>query len=48
MTQMLIKQGNVDPKLISSLQQFYGRCHELVDCYGISISRTEIDLFPFT
>jgi len=39
LTQKLLKQGHVAPKLKSSLQEFYGRHHNLVDRYEISISQ---------
>jgi hypothetical protein len=38
LTQKLIKQGYVAPRLKSSLQIFYGRHHDLVGRYEISIS----------
>ena len=39
LTQNLLKQGYVPPKLPSSLQKIYGRHHDLVDRYELSISR---------
>jgi len=35
--QKLLNQGYVAPRLKSSQQKFYGRHHNLVDCYEISI-----------
>ena len=31
-----------------SLQNFYGRHHEVVDCYGVSICTTRTDLFEMS
>ena len=39
LTQKLLKQGYAAPRLNSSLQIFYGRDHNLVDRYEISISQ---------
>jgi len=48
LTQKLVKQGYVDPKLRSSLQKLYCRHHELVDRYKISIHEmVMMDFFPF-
>ena len=41
-----VKSGYIDPRLKSSLQQFYGRHHDMVDSYEISIS--EISRSPMT
>ncbi len=38
LTDKLLKQGYVVIRLRSSLQKFYGRHHELVDKYGVTIS----------
>jgi hypothetical protein len=43
-TQKLLKQGYVSPRLRSSLHKFYGRHHNLVDRYAISISKMTMDL----
>jgi hypothetical protein len=48
LTQKLLKQGYIVPRLKSSLQKFFGRNHELVDRYEISISQMTMNLFPFT
>ena len=48
LTQKLLKQENVTPKLKPSLQTFYGRHHNLVDRYEISISQMTMDLLLFT
>ena len=46
--QKLLKQGYVPPKLKSSLHIFYGRHHNLVDRYEISISQMTLDgFFPY-
>ena len=47
----LLEQGYIATRL-SSLQTFYGRCHELVDRYGVSIcamktERVIVFLFSF-
>ena len=47
-TLKLLKQGNFAPKLKSSLRQFYGHHHDLVDRYKISISKMTMDLLLFT
>jgi hypothetical protein len=50
-SQNLLKQGYVGLRFKSSLQNFYGRHHELVDYYEVqhvSISQTTMDIFPFT
>lgn len=45
LTNRLLEQGYVATRLKSSLQKFYGRHHELVDRYGVSISTMKTDLF---
>ena len=45
LSQKLLSQGYTKPRLESSLRKFYGRHHELVDHYGISVSRMTIDMF---
>ena len=44
LTQKLPTQGNVATRLKSSLQKFYGRHHNMVDRYKISISQMTMDL----
>ena len=39
LTHKLLQQGVVAQSLMSSLQKFYGRYHELVDRYGTSVSK---------
>ena len=46
--QKLLKQGYVAPRLKSSIQQLYGRHHNLVDRYEISISQMTMYLLLFT
>jgi len=48
LTDKLLKQGYVVTRLRSSLQKFYGRHHELVDKYGVAISKMRNDLFPLS
>lgn len=45
LTNRLLEQGYVATRLKSSLQKFYGRHHELVDRYGVSICTMKTDLF---
>jgi hypothetical protein len=42
----LLKQDHVAPRL-KSLQQLYGRHHDLVDSYEITISQMTMTCFPF-
>lgn len=39
-------QGYEIPKLKTSIKKFYGRHHELVDPYGITMSQLIADVFP--
>ena len=48
LTQMLLMQGYVSPRLKSSLEIYYSYHHELVDSYEISRSQMKMDLFLFT
>ena len=41
----LLNQGFLSVKLKSSLRKFYGRHHDLVDRYGISVSQLTTDMF---
>jgi hypothetical protein len=41
----LLKQGFLLAKLKSSFRKFYGRHHDLVDRYGISVSQMTTDMF---
>ena len=45
LTRKLLNQGFLLVKLKSSLRKFYGRHHDLVDCYGISVSQLTKDMF---
>jgi hypothetical protein len=45
LTRKLLNQGFLVIKLKSSLRKFYGRHHELVDRYGISVSQKTTDMF---
>jgi lysophospholipase L1-like esterase len=47
LTQKLLKQGYIAPRLKSWLQTFYGRHHNLVDRYKISISQMTMDLLLY-
>jgi hypothetical protein len=44
LTRKLLDQGLILFKLKSSLRKFYRR-HDLVDCYGISVSQMTTDMF---
>ena len=45
LTQKLLNQGYVAPKLHSSFLKFYGRHHDLVDRYDKTVSKMKEDLF---
>jgi hypothetical protein len=45
LTRRLLNQGFLLVKLNSSLRKFSGRHHDLVDCYGISVSQMTTDRF---
>ena len=45
LTVKLLNQGFLWVKLKSSLRKFYGRHHDLVDRYGISVSQMTTDVF---
>jgi hypothetical protein len=45
LTRKLLNQGFILVKLKSSLRKFYGRHHDLVDRYGISVSKMSTDMF---
>ena len=45
LTRKLLNQGFLLVKLKSSLRKFYGRHHDLVDRYGISVSQVTTDMF---
>ena len=45
LTRKLLNQGFLMVKLKSSLRKFYGRHHDLIDRYGISVSQMTTDMF---
>ena len=45
LTRKLLNQGFLLIKLKSLLQKLYGRHHDLVDRYGISVSQMTTDMF---
>jgi hypothetical protein len=45
LTRKLLNQGFLLVKLNSSLRKFYGRHHDLVDRYRISVSQMTTDIF---
>ena len=45
LTRKQLNQGLLLVKLKSSLRKFYGRHHDLVDRYGISVSQMTMDMF---
>ena len=42
-----LHQGFLIKRLKSSLRKYYGRHHDLVNRYGISVSQMTTDMFPF-
>ena len=48
LTKKLLHQGFLMVKLKSSLRKFYGRHHDLVDRYGISVSQMITDMFTLS
>lgn len=46
LTSKLLKQGYQQPRLKATLKKCYGRYHNLVASYGISVSRLVSDLLP--
>ena len=44
LTQKLLTQGYVVPRLLSSLKKFYGRHHQLIERYGVSVSKMSADV----
>jgi hypothetical protein len=46
LTRKLLNQGFLLAKLKSSLRMFYGRRHDLVDLYGISVSQMTTEIVP--
>ena len=45
LTRKLLNQGFLLVKMQSSLLRFYGRHHDLVDYYGIYVSKMTTDMF---
>ena len=45
LTRKILNQGFLLVKLKSSHRKFYGRLHDLVDRYGISVSQMTTDMF---
>jgi hypothetical protein len=45
LTRKLLNQGFLLIKLKSSFRKFYGRHHDVVDRYGISVSQMTTDMF---
>ena len=48
LTRKLLNQGFLLVKLKSSLRKIYGRHHDLVDRYGISVSQMTTNMFPLS
>ena len=46
LTVRLLQQGYQHSRLGACLRKFYGRCHELVVGFDVSISRLVLDLLP--
>ena len=45
LTERLLKQGYVRPRLVKALKKFYGRHHELVKRYDVSVCQLTNDIF---
>ena len=48
LTERLLKQGYVRPRLVKTLKKFYGRHHELVKRYNVSVCQLTYDIFSST
>ena len=46
LTSKLMKQGYQQPRLKAALNKFYGRNHDLLDHYNVSVSHLSSQLFP--
>lgn len=46
LTNKLLQQGYEEERLKTTFRKFYGRHHELMDQFGMSMSRVSADLFP--
>ena len=44
LTQKLLTQSYVVPRLLSSLKKFYGRHHQLIERYGVFVSKMNADV----
>ena len=45
LTNKLLTQGYCKPRLIKTIKKFYGRHHEIVDKFGVSVSKMILDVF---
>ena len=45
LTNKLLTQGYCKPRLIKIIKKFYGRHHEVVDKFGVSVSKMILDVF---
>ena len=45
LTRKLLNQGILVVESKSSLLMFYGRHHDLIDCYGVSVLQMTTDMF---
>ena len=45
LTNKLLTQGYCKPRLIKTIKKFYGRHHEIVDKFGVSVSKMILDIF---
>ena len=45
LTNKLLTQGYCKPMLIKTIKKFYGRHHEIVDKFGVSVSKMILDIF---
>ena len=45
LTNKLLTHGYCKPRLIKTIKKFYGRHHEIVDKFGVSVSKMILDVF---
>ena len=48
LTRKLLSQGFLKERLQSSLRKFFGRHHDLVEGYEISVKQKTMDIFPLS
>ena len=45
LTNKLLTQGYCKPRLIKTIKKFYCRHHEIVEKFGVSVSKMILDVF---